>query len=68
MPPRRHCLPEWGAGTSRTARGWVPTRSAAPCRGLKTMNHPTLGVLHFEHTSVQANDDPALKLVIYTPV
>ncbi|WP_349254028.1 hypothetical protein [Bradyrhizobium sp. CB1717] len=32
------------------------------------MNHPTLGVLHFEHTSVQANDDPALKLVIYTPV
>jgi hypothetical protein len=25
-------------------------------------------VLHFEHTSFQANDDPALKLVIYTPV
>ncbi|WLC02981.1 hypothetical protein QIH92_23495 [Bradyrhizobium japonicum USDA 123] len=36
--------------------------------GLKTMSHPTLGVLHFEHTSFQANDDPALKLVIYTPV
>jgi len=32
------------------------------------MSHPTLGVLHFEHTSFQANDDPALKLVIYTPV
>ncbi|MGY4469485.1 hypothetical protein ACVWWK_005194 [Bradyrhizobium sp. LB9.1b] len=36
--------------------------------GLKTMNHPTRGVLQFEHTSFQANDDPALKLVIYTPV
>ncbi|RXT51411.1 hypothetical protein B5V03_05425 [Bradyrhizobium betae] len=34
----------------------------------KTMSHPTLGVLHFEHTSFQANDDPALKLVIYTRV
>ena len=36
--------------------------------GRKTMMHPTKGVLHFEHTSFQANDDPALKLVIYTPV
>jgi hypothetical protein len=25
-------------------------------------------VLRFEHASFQANDDPALKLVIYTPV
>ena len=36
--------------------------------GRKTMHHPTKGVLHFEHTSFQANDDPALKLIIYTPV
>ena len=36
--------------------------------GRKTMTHPTKGVLHLEHTSFQANDDPALKLVIYTPV
>jgi hypothetical protein len=34
----------------------------------RTMSHPTKGVLHFERTSFQANDDPALKLVIYTPV
>jgi hypothetical protein len=26
------------------------------------------GVLLFEHASFQANDDPALTLVIYTPV
>lgn len=26
------------------------------------------GMLRFEHASFQANDDPALKLVVYTPV
>jgi len=41
-------------------------RSAAS--GRKTMKHPKKGVLRFEHSSFQANDDPALKLVIYTPV
>ena len=35
--------------------------------GQKTLHHPTRGVLRFEHASFQANDDPALKLVIYTP-
>ena len=28
----------------------------------------TLGWLAFEHASFQANDDPALKLIVYTPV
>ena len=32
------------------------------------MIHPKKGLLRFEHASFQANDDPALKLVIYTPV
>jgi transcriptional regulator with XRE-family HTH domain len=36
--------------------------------GRKSLNHPTRGVLHFEYASFQANDDAALKLVIYTPV
>ncbi len=36
--------------------------------GQKAMNHPKKGTLRFEHASFQANDDPALKLVIYTPV
>jgi transcriptional regulator with XRE-family HTH domain len=36
--------------------------------GRKRMHHPTRGLLCFEHASFQANDDPALKLVIYTPV
>jgi transcriptional regulator with XRE-family HTH domain len=36
--------------------------------GRKGLRHPTKGTLHFEYASFQANDDPALKLVIYTPV
>ena len=36
--------------------------------GRKVIDHPQRGVLRFEHASFQANDDPALKLVIYTPV
>jgi len=39
-------------------------RSAA---GRKTLHHPARGVIAFDHTSFQANDDPGLKLVIYTP-
>jgi transcriptional regulator with XRE-family HTH domain len=35
--------------------------------GQKLLNHPRKGLLRFEHASFQANDDPALKLVIYTP-
>jgi transcriptional regulator with XRE-family HTH domain len=34
--------------------------------GEKVLNHPTKGVLRFEHASFQANDDPALKLALYT--
>lgn len=36
--------------------------------GRKLLHHPSKGLLRFEHASFQANDDPALKLVIYTPV
>jgi hypothetical protein len=32
------------------------------------LSHPKKGSLRFEYTTFQANDDPALKLVIYTPV
>jgi transcriptional regulator with XRE-family HTH domain len=39
-----------------------------PVSGRKTLHHPTKGVISFDHASFQANDDPGLKLVIYTPV
>lgn len=35
--------------------------------GQKLIKHPKKGALRFEHASFQANDDPALRLVIYTP-
>jgi len=39
-----------------------------PVSGRKILYHPTKGTIAFEHASFQANDDPSLKLVIYTPV
>jgi len=36
--------------------------------GQKLLHHPKKGQLRYEHASFQANDDPALKLIIYTPV
>ncbi len=35
--------------------------------GRKQLQHPELGTLQLEYATFQANDDPALKLVIYTP-
>jgi len=49
--------------------GWWKAHDVrAPAAGRKQMTHPKKGVLRFEHASFQAEDDPALKLVIYTPV
>ena len=36
--------------------------------GQKVLMHPTRGKLAFDYATFQANDDPALKLAIYTPV
>ncbi|HEX3995893.1 MAG TPA: helix-turn-helix transcriptional regulator [Acetobacteraceae bacterium] len=36
--------------------------------GEKRLHHPGKGLLRFAYATFQANDDPALKLVIYTPV
>jgi len=35
--------------------------------GLKSLSHPTKGKLRLQHATFQSNDDPALKLVLYTP-
>jgi transcriptional regulator with XRE-family HTH domain len=55
-------------GSPEFVKWWGAHEVHSTMSGRKTMSHPTKGVLHFEHTSFQANDDPALKLVIYTPV
>ncbi|MET4067650.1 transcriptional regulator with XRE-family HTH domain [Bradyrhizobium sp. S3.2.6] len=55
-------------GSPEFVKWWGAHEVHGTLSGRKTMSHPTKGVLHFEHTSFQANDDPALKLVIYTPM
>ena len=46
---------------------WLNHDIRAPASGRKTLHHPERGALRFDHASFQANDDPALKLVIYSP-
>ncbi|WP_207840094.1 hypothetical protein [Bradyrhizobium quebecense] len=36
--------------------------------GRKVLSHPRRGRLNFEYASFQANDDPGLKLIIYTEI
>jgi transcriptional regulator with XRE-family HTH domain len=47
---------------------WLDHDIRAPLSGRKTLHHPTRGALRFDHASFQANDNTALKLVIYTPI
>ena len=46
---------------------WQDHDIRAPVSGRKTLHHPMRGPLRFDHASFQANDNPALKLVVYTP-
>ena len=56
------------AGSPEFTGWWKAHDIRAAAAGRKQIVHPKKGVLRFEHASFQANDDPALKLVIYTPV
>ncbi|MBN9490634.1 MAG: helix-turn-helix domain-containing protein [Alphaproteobacteria bacterium] len=47
---------------------WKAHDIKAAMAGRKLMKHPKKGLLRFEHATFQATDDPALTLVIYTPV
>jgi transcriptional regulator with XRE-family HTH domain len=50
------------------ARWWEAHDVRGTASGRKILNHPRKGLLIFEYASFQANDDPGLKLVIYTPL
>ena len=54
-------------GCPEFAGWWEAHDVRGVASGQKALHHPERGVLRFEHASFQANDDPALKLVIYTP-
>jgi transcriptional regulator with XRE-family HTH domain len=55
-------------GCPEFATWWKSHDVRAPAAGTKVIKHPKKGRLRFAHASFQANDDPSLRLVIYTPV
>ena len=55
-------------GSREFGAWWDKHEIGVVAGGRKLLQHPEKGPLPFEHASFQANDDLALKLVIYTPV
>ena len=55
-------------GSPEFARWWEAHDIRSSVAGEKLLSHPEKGRLRFEYATFQANDDPALKLAIYTPV
>ncbi len=45
---------------------WSEHGVGVPVSGTKTLHHPVLGTVRYEYASFQTNDDPALKLSIYS--
>jgi transcriptional regulator with XRE-family HTH domain len=57
----RHGSPEFA--------GWWDAHDIRGAQaGQKSIRHPRKGALRFEYATFQANDDPALKLIVHTPV
>lgn len=61
-------LREQLAAAPEFERWWKAHDVGRAHSGIKVLHHPKLGTLQFEHTSYQVNDDPALRLVLLTPV
>jgi len=53
-------------GSPEFATWWGAHDIRSVASGQKLLNHPKKGLLRFEYATFQANDDPALKLAIYT--
>jgi transcriptional regulator with XRE-family HTH domain len=56
------------AGCQEFPKWWEAHDVRGPAAGQKLLDHPVKGQLRLEYAAFHANDDPALKLVIYTPV
>ncbi|WP_206957333.1 helix-turn-helix transcriptional regulator [Trinickia acidisoli] len=50
------------------SKWWKAHDVRSGASGQKALAHPKRGIQHYEYATFQANDDPALKLAIYTPV
>ena len=55
-------------GSPEFGRWWEAHDIRDVSAGEKQLNHPEQGAMRFEYATFQTNDDPALKLAIYTPV
>ena len=55
-------------GSPEFGRWWEAHDIRDVSAGEKQLNYPEQGAMRFEYVTFQANDDPALKLAIYTPV
>jgi transcriptional regulator with XRE-family HTH domain len=67
-PAFRDLLQRLRDGSPEFAEWWGRHDIRQSAAGVKRLKHPKKGWLAFEHASFQANDDPALKLIVYTPV
>lgn len=47
---------------------WAAHGVGAPVSGTKHLRHPVFGIVDYGYASFQANDDPALKLALYTRI
>lgn len=65
-PAFRDLLARLREGCPEFAGWWEAHDIRGSVAGRKALSHPKKGRLSFEYASFQANDDPALKLVIYT--
>jgi transcriptional regulator with XRE-family HTH domain len=54
-------------GSPEFATWWEAHDVESAVAGQKLLSHPKMGSLRFDYASFQANDDPSLKLVIYSP-
>ena len=67
-PAFRDLLARLREGCPEFAGWWEAHDVSGAAAGRKSLIHPKKGRLKLEYASFQANDDPALKLVIYTAV
>jgi transcriptional regulator with XRE-family HTH domain len=65
-PAFRDLLARLEEGCPEFAGWWQAHDVSSVAAGRKSLIHPKKGRLKLEYVSFQANDDPALKLVIYT--
>jgi transcriptional regulator with XRE-family HTH domain len=65
-PAFRDLLARLQLGCREFAQWWGAHDIKSSVSGRKVLSHPKRGRLAFEYASFQANDDPALKLTIYT--